>query len=137
MILCKMKQIAREKVVSEMDIPCFYTTLKENMANKYSTTYNFAVLSANIFKLHVKKKSDCSAVWITEDAKLCAHSDVFLHFIYMGDKLCVLQLVQTKEQEPELFWRDFRHRRPGLSWILFQNFLERETSPHIKKAGIK
>lgn len=76
-------------------------------------------------------------VWITEDAKFCAHSDVFLHFICMGDKLCVQQLVQINEPEPELFWRDFRDSRPGLTWILFQNFLEREASLHIKKAGIE
>lgn len=126
-----------KKVVSKMQIPCFYIMLEENMGNKYSTAYNFAVLSPNVLKLSVKRNGDCSAVWITEDAKLCAHSDVFLHFIYMGDKLCVQQLVQTNEQEPELFWRDFRDSRPGLTWILFQNFLERETSLHIKKAGIK
>lgn len=125
------------KIVRKMHIPRFYRMLEENMENKYGTTYNFAVLSPNILKLYVKRNCDCSAVWMREDAKLCAHSDVFLHFIYMGDKLCVQQLVQTNEQEPELFWRDFRDSRPGLTWILFKNFLEREMSLHIKKAGIR
>lgn len=48
-----------------------------------------------------------------------------------------VQLVQTNEQEPGLFWRDFRDSRPGLTWTPFQNLLERETALYIKKVGIK
>lgn len=135
-----MKQIARGKGTSKPAMPCFYVTLdemEENMENKYSTAYNFVVPSPNALKYCVESKSDHSTVWIREDAQLCAHSDGLLHFIYTGDELCVQQLVQTSGREPELFWRDFRDRRPGLTWILFQNILERETSLYIKKAGTK
>lgn len=78
-----------KKVLSKMNITHFYIMVEEIMENQCSTAYSFAVLSLNILKLYVKRNSNCRAVWMREDAKLCAHSDVFLHFIYMGDKLCV------------------------------------------------
>lgn len=83
----KMKKIAREKAASEMDVPCLYTRLRKH-GNIYSTACNLAVLRPNILNLYSERHNNSSAVWITEDAKFCAHSDAFLHFIYMGDKLC-------------------------------------------------
>lgn len=58
------------------------------MENKQSTAYHVVVLNPKVLQCYQKENSDCSAIWITEDAMLCAHSDGLLHFIYMGDKLC-------------------------------------------------
>lgn len=76
-------------------MPCFYRTLDE-MRETWKTSRaqptNFVVLNPKVLKCYQERSSDCSAIWIIEDAPLCAHSDGLLwwllHFTYMGNKLC-------------------------------------------------